>query len=102
MREGLIRERLMRGRKALNIGLHRHPIPVFFTIYSSALAESVSHVGMSTHRYGDSSDAAGPASQARPQVEKDYWVTHTLWTMLHQGFKVWFKGGRRSKKTVFW
>jgi hypothetical protein len=23
-------------------------------------------------------------------VEKDYWVTHTLWALLHQGFEVWF------------
>jgi len=26
-------------------------------------------------------------------VEKDYWVTHTLWAMLEQGFELWFKGG---------
>ena len=26
-------------------------------------------------------------------VEKDYWVTHTLWAIHEQGFDVWFKGG---------
>ena len=26
-------------------------------------------------------------------VEKDYWVTHTLWALHAQGFDVWFKGG---------
>jgi len=31
-------------------------------------------------------------------VEKDYWVTHTLWALLHQGFDVWFKGGTSLAK----
>ena len=31
-------------------------------------------------------------------VEKDYWVTHTLWSMLDQGFEVWFKGGTSLSK----
>lgn len=31
-------------------------------------------------------------------VEKDYWVTHTLWALLHQGFDVWFKGGTSLSK----
>ncbi len=31
-------------------------------------------------------------------VEKDYWVTHTLWAMLHQGFELWFKGGTSLSK----
>lgn len=31
-------------------------------------------------------------------VEKDYWVTHTLWSMLQQGFEVWFKGGTSLSK----
>lgn len=31
-------------------------------------------------------------------VEKDYWVTHTLWTLHHQGFEVWFKGGTSLSK----
>ena len=31
-------------------------------------------------------------------VEKDYWVTHTLWAMLDQGFGLWFKGGTSLSK----
>jgi hypothetical protein len=31
-------------------------------------------------------------------VEKDYWVTHTLWALHHQGFQVWFKGGTSLSK----
>ena len=31
-------------------------------------------------------------------VEKDYWVTHTLWAMHAQGFEVWFKGGTSLSK----
>ncbi len=31
-------------------------------------------------------------------VEKDYWVTHTLWALHHQGFEVWFKGGTSLSK----
>lgn len=31
-------------------------------------------------------------------VEKDYWVTHTLWAMLDQGFELWFKGGTSLSK----
>ena len=31
-------------------------------------------------------------------VEKDYWVTHTLWAIQHQGFEVWFKGGTSLSK----
>ena len=31
-------------------------------------------------------------------VEKDYWVTHVLWALLHQGFDVWFKGGTSLSK----
>ncbi len=26
-------------------------------------------------------------------VEKDYWVTHTLWALQEQGLELWFKGG---------
>lgn len=26
-------------------------------------------------------------------VEKDYWVTHTLWALHAAGFEIWFKGG---------
>ena len=31
-------------------------------------------------------------------VEKDYWVTHALWALHHQGFDVWFKGGTSLSK----
>jgi len=31
-------------------------------------------------------------------VEKDYWVTHTLWALHHQGFDIWFKGGTSLSK----
>lgn len=36
----------------------------------------------------------------RPQalVEKDYWVTHTLWSLQQQGFRVHFKGGSSLSK----
>lgn len=31
-------------------------------------------------------------------VEKDYWVIHTLWALLHQGFELWFRGGTSLSK----
>lgn len=31
-------------------------------------------------------------------IEKDYWVTHTLWSIQHQGFDLWFKGGTSLSK----
>jgi hypothetical protein len=31
-------------------------------------------------------------------VEKDYWVTHTLWALHDTGFEVWFKGGTSLSK----
>jgi hypothetical protein len=31
-------------------------------------------------------------------VEKDYWVTHTLWALHDQGFDIWFKGGTSLSK----
>lgn len=31
-------------------------------------------------------------------VEKDYWVTHALWALQHQGFELWFKGGTSLSK----
>ncbi|MGE3601578.1 MAG: nucleotidyl transferase AbiEii/AbiGii toxin family protein, partial [Dehalococcoidia bacterium] len=31
-------------------------------------------------------------------VEKDYWVTRTLWALLHQGYELWFKGGTSLSK----
>jgi predicted nucleotidyltransferase component of viral defense system len=26
-------------------------------------------------------------------IEKDYWVTHTMWAMHETGLEIWFKGG---------
>lgn len=31
-------------------------------------------------------------------VEKDYWVTHTLWALQQSGLEVWFKGGTSLSK----
>jgi hypothetical protein len=31
-------------------------------------------------------------------VEKDYWVTHALWSLHEQGWQVWFKGGTSLSK----
>ncbi len=31
-------------------------------------------------------------------VEKDYWVTHTLWALHQSGFEIWFKGGTSLSK----
>lgn len=31
-------------------------------------------------------------------VEKDYWVTHTLWALHAQGLEIWFKGGTSLSK----
>jgi len=33
-------------------------------------------------------------------VEKDYWVTHTLWALAEAGLDVWFKGGTSLSKGV--
>lgn len=35
---------------------------------------------------------------SRGLVEKDYWVTHTLWALHAAGFEVWFKGGTSLSK----
>jgi hypothetical protein len=35
---------------------------------------------------------------SRGLVEKDYWVTHTLWALHAAGFDVWFKGGTSLSK----
>jgi len=35
---------------------------------------------------------------ARSIVEKDYWVTHTLWALSVTGLEVWFKGGTSLSK----
>ena len=34
----------------------------------------------------------------RALVEKDYWVTHTLWALQSSGLDVWFKGGTSLSK----
>ena len=31
-------------------------------------------------------------------IEKDYWVTHTLWALHDAGFAIWFKGGTSLSK----
>ena len=31
-------------------------------------------------------------------IKKDYWVTHALWAIQHQGFAIWFKGGTSLSK----
>lgn len=31
-------------------------------------------------------------------VEKDYWVTHTLWALHRTGLDIWFKGGTALSK----
>ena len=33
-----------------------------------------------------------------PLVEKDYWITHTLWSLEHAGLDLWFKGGTSLSK----
>lgn len=33
-----------------------------------------------------------------PMVEKDYWVTHTLWSVQRAGLECWFKGGTSLSK----
>lgn len=37
-------------------------------------------------------------SIAPPLVEKDYWVTHTLWSVQRAGLECWFKGGTSLSK----
>ena len=41
---------------------------------------------------------AGQTRIAPGLVEKDYWVTHTLWALHNTGFDVWFKGGTSLSK----
>lgn len=31
-------------------------------------------------------------------VQKDYWVTHVLWSLVECGFEIWFKGGTSLSK----
>ena len=35
---------------------------------------------------------------SRGIIEKDYWVTHALWSLHQAGFDVWFKGGTSLSK----
>lgn len=41
---------------------------------------------------------AGERGLRRSIVEKDYWVTHTLWALSQTGLDVWFKGGTSLSK----
>lgn len=41
---------------------------------------------------------AGQIDRDLGLVEKDYWVTHTLWAIHELGFEVWFKGGTSLSK----
>jgi hypothetical protein len=40
----------------------------------------------------------GERGLSRGLVEKDYWVTHSLWALHDAGFEVWFKGGTSLSK----
>jgi hypothetical protein len=40
----------------------------------------------------------GETGMARSIIEKDYWVTHTLWALSVSGLDVWFKGGTSLSK----
>ena len=33
-----------------------------------------------------------------PLIEKDYWITHTLWALEQAGLALWFKGGTSLSK----
>ena len=35
---------------------------------------------------------------AEPLIEKDYWVTHTLWALHETGIDIWLKGGTSLSK----
>ena len=41
---------------------------------------------------------AGERGLRRSIIEKDYWVTHTLWGLSATGLDVWFKGGTSLSK----
>ncbi len=41
---------------------------------------------------------SGERGLRRSSVEKDYWVTHTLWALTTMGLDVWFKGGTSLSK----
>ncbi len=40
----------------------------------------------------------GETGMLRSLIEKDYWVTHTLWALSISGLDVWFKGGTSLSK----
>jgi hypothetical protein len=42
--------------------------------------------------------AAERGGLLRSIVEKDYWVTHTLWALSRSGLDIWFKGGTSLSK----
>lgn len=42
--------------------------------------------------------AAQPIGLPTSLVEKDYWVSHTLWSLQQAGFELWFKGGTSLSK----
>lgn len=42
--------------------------------------------------------AAQPIGLPTSLVEKDYWVSHTLWSIQQTGFELWFKGGTSLSK----
>jgi hypothetical protein len=42
--------------------------------------------------------AAQPTGLPASLVEKDYWVSHTLWAIQQAGFELWFKGGTSLSK----
>lgn len=49
--------------------------------------------------FGDLVQVVAAARGIAPSlVEKDYWVTHTLWALEHAGLEVWFKGGTSLSK----
>jgi hypothetical protein len=41
---------------------------------------------------------AGKRKLSTALVEKDYWVTHTLWALHQLGLEIWFKGGTSLSK----
>ena len=41
---------------------------------------------------------AGERGVSEALVEKDYWVTHTLWALSESKLAVWFKGGTSLSK----
>ena len=56
------------------------------------------------HEDGEFGELLRIVAASRPEranaavVEKDYWVTHTLWALQRQGFELWFKGGTSLSK----